>query len=74
MDPQGTLVLNRIRRILRVRVFNLGLLDCGLCGERVATMGEVIMREQTDGVPLCQSCFQLLLKEAAQTLKYRKLA
>lgn len=50
-----------------------GLFDCAFCGERVATM-RVIMHEETEGVPLCQSCFGLALKMTAQTPEYRKLA
>lgn len=51
-------------------VFNPGLFECAFCGERVATMR--IMHEETDGVPLCQSCFGMVLKIAAQTPEYKK--
>jgi hypothetical protein len=77
MDPQGPRenLFARIRRKLRImHVFNPGLLDCALCEKRAATMLEVIMREETDGVTLCQSCLELMLKKAPQTPEHRKLA
>jgi hypothetical protein len=77
MDSQGTRenLFARIRRKLRIlHVFNPSLLDCALCGKRVATMIEVLMREESDVVPICPSCFKLMLKKAAQTPEYRKLA
>jgi hypothetical protein len=65
----------RFRMKLRnLHVFNSGLLDCAQCGKHVATMHEVIMREATDGVALCQSCFELILKNAAQTPENGKIA
>ncbi|MGA2380528.1 MAG: hypothetical protein ABSG85_14595 [Spirochaetia bacterium] len=76
MDPHGTLanLFDRIRRKLQIpHVFNPGLLDCALCGKRVATMHEQIMHKETDGVPLCRSCFELVLKKAAQAPEYRRL-
>ncbi len=51
------------------RILRKQLLDCALCGKRVARM-----REETVGVPLCRSCFQLILEKAAQTPEHRKLA
>ena len=69
MDPHGTLanLFDRIRRKLQIpHVFNPGLLDCTFCGKRVATMREVSTHEETDGVPLCQSCFELVLKKSAE--------
>ena len=77
MGPQRTRedLFARIRRKLRILlVFNSGLLDCAQCGRRVATVHEVIMREKTDGVALCQSCFELILKNAAQTPENGKIA
>ena len=77
MGPQGTRgnLFARIRRKLRIlNVFSSDRLDCAQCGKRVATMHEVIMREETDGVALCQSCFELILKNAAQTSEYGKIA
>jgi len=76
MEPQGTLenLFDRIRRKLGIlHVFNPGLLDCALCGKRVATMPEGPISEETDGVPLCRSCFELVLKKAAQAPEYRRL-
>jgi hypothetical protein len=68
MDPQSTLE-NPFVRILRnlgiLRAFSPGLLDCALCGRRTADVHKAAMRE--DGAPLCQSCFALMLKKAAQT-------
>jgi hypothetical protein len=70
MDPRGTLEnLDRICRKLRIlgaHVFNPGLLNCAHCGKRVATIREVIMHEETDGVRLCRSCFELVLKKWAE--------
>jgi hypothetical protein len=47
------------------RVF-LGIdrLDCALCGKRMATIREEVTHEKTDGVPICRSCFEVLLKKA----------
>ena len=68
-------LLAQIRKKLRnLLVFNSGLLDCAQCGERLATVHEVITREKTDGVALCQSCFELILKNAAQTPESGKIA
>ena len=69
MGPRGTCqtLFSRIRRQLRIpRVISARLLDCALCGTRVATRDEAIIRERAEGVPLCQSCFELMLKKAAQ--------
>jgi hypothetical protein len=48
-----------------------GAFECALCQERIAAVR--VMDEANDGVPLCQSCFGLLLKTAAHTPKHRKL-
>jgi len=77
MDSQGTRenLFARIRRKLWIlHAFHPRLLDCALCGKRVATLNEVLRREETDVVPLCGSCFALMLKKAVQTPEYRKLA
>jgi hypothetical protein len=77
MEPRGTLenLFYRIRRNLgSLDVLSPGLLNCALCKKPVATTREAIMREESDGVTLCQSCFELMLQKAAQTPKYRKLA
>ena len=66
MEPRRALenLFDRIRR--KLGIFNPALLKCSLCGKRVAAMRKAIMREETDGVPLCQSCFELMLQKAAQ--------
>lgn len=77
MAPLGTLEnsFKRIRRKLRaVPDFDPGPLDCVLCGKRVGTEREAIIREETDNMPLCQSCFELMLKKAAQSAEHMKLA
>ena len=55
-------------------VFNHCLLDCAFCGKGVASRREEIMQEKTDGARLCRSCFELVLKKAAQTPEHGKLA
>ena len=77
MGPQGTCenLFARIRKKLRkLHVFNSYLLYCAQCGKRVATIHQAILREETDGVALCQSCFELILKNAAQTPEYGEIA
>ncbi len=76
MNPQGSLatLFDRICRKLCIpNVLSPGPFDCALCGKRVATMRKAVKREETDGVPLCQSCFELVLKKAAQTPEYGRL-
>jgi len=73
MSPHGRRVnpLTRIReRLWSLHVFNTGLLDCAQCGKRVAAIHEMIRREEADGVALCRSCFELILKNAVQTPEY----
>jgi hypothetical protein len=70
-------LFDRIGRKLQnlgAHVFNPALLHCALCGNRMTAMSEEFIPEETDGVPLCQSCFGRMLKEAAQTPEYRNLA
>ena len=76
MAPLGTLEnpFELIRRKLRaVPDFSPGPLDCVLCGKRMGTMREAVVREDTDNMPLCQQCFELVLK-AAQSADHTKLA
>jgi hypothetical protein len=48
-----------------------GPLDCAFCGKRETTIGQAIMRRKTDDVPVCRSCFNGLLKQAARLAKGR---
>ena len=73
MDPQRTLadLVARIRRKLWIlHVFNPSPLHCAFCGKRVAAMRKATTLDATDGLRLCQSCFGLVLKKAAQAPDY----
>ncbi len=63
MDSSGTLanVFARIRRKLLI-FLNPGRRNCALCGKRLPTMHEEI--RETNGMPICRSCFELILKKA----------
>ena len=64
----------RIRKKLRdLQVFNFVLFDCAQCGKRVATIRETVRREEADGAALCQSCFEMILRNAAQAPEYQQV-
>jgi hypothetical protein len=75
MDPLRTAethVSSICRRLRITRIPKSRLLDCALCGKRVAAMDELAIRHGTEGVPICRSCFELVLKKAVQTLECGK--
>jgi hypothetical protein len=71
MDSNGALkgLFDRIRRKLHDR----RPIYCALCGSVVRGHGGDT-RRTIDGTPLCQSCFELVLKKAAQLPEQRSLA
>jgi len=69
MYPHGTIanLFDRTRKKLWfIHDLNPGLFDCALCGKPAVAMREKIMHGETDGVLLCRSCFELVIKKAVQ--------